>query len=227
MNDFSHAVESYKFRDAVMLWARERLVHEVIVGRELAKGIIRDGLRFQSINPKWLKSSEAFRRYPYIGYVARESDKLVLIRAEALEHLLAADREAVDPELEILSEEFVTKSDFRNWLVRTGMPMPAFWFAANERYVDDDELAKAVRNLISAIQKECDKVLGTPAEDADFEVVEKCRTLSDAIRSGTLRQAVRNFRIREFLGSEWVKAHPSVQPFIDRLEQRIRRNTEV
>jgi hypothetical protein len=133
MIDHSQAVESYKFSDIVRLWGRERLVHDVIVARELAKGIIREGLRFQSINPKWLKSSAEFRSYPYIGYVAREGDKPAIIRAETLEHLLQVMREAVDPDLRILSEESVLKADFRKWLVHTGRALPAFWFDANER----------------------------------------------------------------------------------------------
>jgi hypothetical protein len=133
MMDPGQAVESYKFGDIVRLWGRERLLHDVIVARELAKGIISEGLRFQSINPKWLKSSAEFRCYPYIGYVSREGDKPAIIRAETLEHLLQVMREAVDPDLRILSEEFVLKADFRNWLVHTGRVLPAFWFDKDAR----------------------------------------------------------------------------------------------
>jgi hypothetical protein len=133
MIDAEQAVESYKFGDIVKLWGRERLAHDVIVARELAKGIIQEGLRFQSINPKWVKSSVEFRCYPYVGYVAREGDKPAIIRAETLEHLLRVLREAIDPDMRILGEEFVTKTDFRNWLVHTGRALPAFWFDGSER----------------------------------------------------------------------------------------------
>jgi hypothetical protein len=133
MMDPGQAVESYKFSDIIRLWGRERLVHDVIVARELAKGIIQEGLRFQSINPKWVKASAEFRCYPYVGYVAREGDKPAIIRAETLEHLVHVMREAIDPDLHILSEEFVLKADFRNWLVHTGRNLPAFWFDQSER----------------------------------------------------------------------------------------------
>jgi hypothetical protein len=132
VTDFSEAVESYKFGDIVRLWGRERLVHEVIVGRELVKGIVQEGLRLQSVHPKWTKSSTEFRCYPYVGYVAREGDKPMIIRAETLEHLLKVMREAIDPDLRFLAEEFMTKTDFRNWLVYTGRTLPVFWFGEGE-----------------------------------------------------------------------------------------------
>ena len=134
--DLGAAIESYKFGDIAAHWGRERLVHEVVVSRELARGIVTEGLRFQSGDPKWLKSSEPFRGYPYIGYCARPGDKPIVIRAEALEHLLAVMREAVDPDMRILSKEIVTKNDFRSWLVHTGRPLPRFWFGDEERASD-------------------------------------------------------------------------------------------
>ncbi len=129
----SQLVDSYKFRDVVQLWAHERLVHEVTVAQELAKGIIIEGLRFQSVDPKWVKSSASFRGYPYVGYVASESAGSIVIRAAALEHLLVITREAIDPSLPLLSEESVTKNDFKSWLVRTGRTLPQFWFSAEEK----------------------------------------------------------------------------------------------
>jgi len=126
-------VDSYKFRDIVQLWARERLVHEVVVARELVKGIIVEGLRFQSLDPNWAKTSEPFRGYPYVGYCAYEGATPIVIRATALEHLLVVMREAIDPSLPILEEEFVPKADFKNWLLRTSRAMPQFWFGESER----------------------------------------------------------------------------------------------
>ena len=66
----SHLVESFKFWDIVTLWARERLEHEVIVARSLARGVIVDGLRFQSVDPQWLKQDQSLSGYPYVGFVA-------------------------------------------------------------------------------------------------------------------------------------------------------------
>jgi hypothetical protein len=139
MSDGNQVVESYKFRDIVVLWGRERLVHAVIMARELATGIIREGLRFQSVSPQWVKSSLEFRGYPYVGYAARAGDRPAVIRAEALEHLLQATRGAVDPDPCLLDEEFVSRADFHDWLIHTGRALPAFWFDIDERYAEKRE----------------------------------------------------------------------------------------
>lgn len=129
-------IDSFRFYDVVRHWGRERLVHEVIVARELARGIVREGLRFQSVDPKWTKSSEVLRGYPLVGYSARHGLPPVLLRAEALEHLLAVEREAVDPNPVILWDEQVSRSDFRQWLVLTGRAMPKFWYGPQERHAE-------------------------------------------------------------------------------------------
>ena len=129
-------VESFKFADIAKLWGRERLEHEVVIGRELAHGIINEGLRFQSISPKWVKSSESFRGSPLVGFSARQDLPPVLLRADALEHLLRVARNAVDPDMSILFDEFITRDDFRNWLVHSGRALPSFWFDTNERHVE-------------------------------------------------------------------------------------------
>ena len=130
------AIESFKFGDIARIWGRERLEHEVVIGRELAQGIVHDGLRFQSINPRWVKSSESFRGSPLVGFSAQQDMPPVLLRASALEHLLRIARKALDPDMLVLSEEFVTKDDFRKWLVQTGRPLPKFWFGPEERHVE-------------------------------------------------------------------------------------------
>ena len=91
----SQLVETYKFWDVAALWARERLENELVVGRALARGIVVDGLRFQSIDPRWVKSDRSLSGYPYIGYAAIPDALPVLLRAEALEHLLAVVRREV------------------------------------------------------------------------------------------------------------------------------------
>ena len=45
-------VETYKFWEVAALWARERLENELVVARSLARGIVVDGLRFQSVDPR-------------------------------------------------------------------------------------------------------------------------------------------------------------------------------
>lgn len=51
-----HHTESYKFWDVVALWAKEQLESEEVVARALAKAVIRDGLRLQSTDIRWVKA---------------------------------------------------------------------------------------------------------------------------------------------------------------------------
>ena len=132
MSRLNPFVDSYKFSDIVRLWARERLVHEVIVGRELAHGVVAEGLRIQSIDPKWLKPSEPFRRHPYVGFSATANAAPIVIRAIALEHLLTVARGAADPVMSLLCEEFVMRDAFKAWLLHTRRVLPMFWFAIED-----------------------------------------------------------------------------------------------
>lgn len=136
MPETYHDVASFRFPEIVRHWARDRLVHELIVARDLARGVVREGLRCQSVDPKWLKSSESFRGEPLVGYSARPGLPPVLIRERALQHLFAVARESCDLDWTQVHEEFVTRNDFRQWLVHTGRPMPAFWYASDERFDD-------------------------------------------------------------------------------------------
>lgn len=126
-------VDSFKFGDIVRHWARERLVHEVLVGRELARGVVREGLRLNSVNPHWTDPATEFRGSPLVGFAARPGQLPVILRTVALEHLLAVDRQALDADPALLSDEVVARADFRLWLVKTGRSLPAFWFGADER----------------------------------------------------------------------------------------------
>jgi hypothetical protein len=106
----SQQVESYRFWDVVTQWAREQLQHEHIVARALAKAVIRDGLRMQSVDPRW----------PTPG--------------KALAHLQHIVERAATPQPEVLIEEFVTKQDFQAWLTRAQLPVPSFWFETELRH---------------------------------------------------------------------------------------------
>jgi hypothetical protein len=128
-------VETYKFWDVAALWAGERLDNEIVLARALARGIVVDGLRFHSVDPRWVKADKSLTGYPYVGYAADPSTSPVLLRAEALEHLLAVVRQATVPSREILGVEFVQRGDFRNWLLATKQALPSFWFADEERAV--------------------------------------------------------------------------------------------
>jgi hypothetical protein len=128
-----HHIESYKFWDIVTLWAKEQLEPEEIVARALAKGIIRDGLRVQSTDARWVKGKAIeLKGQPFVGFCATPKAEMAVLRAQALEHLLAVVRQARRPSRNLLREEFITKEDFRRWLRSTKQPLPAFWFGATE-----------------------------------------------------------------------------------------------
>ena len=127
----SQSVESYRFWDVVTQWARESLEHEQVVARALARGIVRDGLRFKSVDTKWLKpgkTEDPLLGYPYVGYCAKPEGQLVVLKAEVLEHLLAIVERAEIPAHDLLQEMFVSREDFRNWLQQTQQKLPVFWF---------------------------------------------------------------------------------------------------
>jgi hypothetical protein len=67
-----------------------------------------------------------------VGFCAVPGAELAVLRAEALEHLLAVVREAQRPSRSVLRDEFITKDDFRHWLRSTKQELPAFWFARSE-----------------------------------------------------------------------------------------------
>jgi len=124
-------VESYRFWDVVTLWARERLEHEEIVARVLARAVVCDGLRLQSVDPRWLKGDDRgieFKGYPYVGFCAKPGAPMCVLRSEALEHLLAVVHRAETPQREKLAEEFVLREDFRSWASDTQLRLPTFWF---------------------------------------------------------------------------------------------------
>lgn len=126
-------VETYKFWEIAAMWSTERLENELVIARALARGVIVDGLRFQSVDPRWLKSDKSLTGHPYIGYAADPERPPILLRIDSLEHLLAIVRQAATPSRTVFSGDFVGRDDFRNWLVATGQALPSFWFSANER----------------------------------------------------------------------------------------------
>lgn len=125
----SRHVESYKLWEVVTQWARERLEHEHIVARAIARGVLREGLRVQSVDPRWLNvGSFELRGVPLVGYVARAGDLPVFLRATALAHLQSVVVRGAVPEQTMLADEFITKQDFYAWLIRSHILPPSFWF---------------------------------------------------------------------------------------------------
>ncbi|MBL8482010.1 MAG: hypothetical protein JNJ60_07440 [Rhodocyclaceae bacterium] len=124
-------VESYRFWDVVTLWARERLEHEQIVARALARAVIFDGLKLNSVEARWLPGDQrgpALNRRPYVGYRARPGAATCILRAVALQHLLGVVLRGKDLSRHVLHEEFLLRDDFRAWLLSQELQLPQFWF---------------------------------------------------------------------------------------------------
>ena len=125
----SRHVESYRLWEVVAQWARERLEHETVIARVLAKGVLREGLRAQSVDARWLNvGSFELKGAPLGGYVARDGDLPIFLRASALAHLQAIVERATVPEPQLLADEFITKQDFYAWLIRSHIRPPTFWY---------------------------------------------------------------------------------------------------
>ena len=129
--NLGHHVESFRFWDIVTQWARETLQHEHVVARVLAKGVVRDGLRAQSVDARWVnKGTFELRGLPFVGFVAKDGQLPLFIRSTALHHLREIVESAATPDPQLLFEEFVTQQDFLAWLNQTGVNPPSFWFQA-------------------------------------------------------------------------------------------------
>lgn len=127
--NLNHHVESYRFWDIVTQWARETMQHEHVVARGLAKGVLRDGLRLQSVDPRWARQGEFdLRGAPFVGYVARPGQLPIFLRSAALNHLRDIVEKAAEPQPQLLFEEFVARQDFRLWLDQLSLRPPSFWF---------------------------------------------------------------------------------------------------
>lgn len=132
----AHHVESYRLWDIVAQWARETLQHEIVIARVLAKGVVRDGLRAQSVDPRWLSQGTfELRGLPLVGYVAKDGQLPIFIRSGALNHLRAVVENAATPNPQLLFDEFVTRQDFLAWLQQSGIEVPLFWYDISERAV--------------------------------------------------------------------------------------------
>ena len=130
--NLGHHVDSYRFWDIVTQWARETLQHEHVVARAMAKGVVCDGLRVQSVDSKWAnKGTFELRGLPFVGYVAKDGKLPIFIRSSALKHLRDIVENAATPDPQLVFDEFVTKHDFPTWLTQIGLTPPSFWFEAS------------------------------------------------------------------------------------------------
>ncbi|PTQ88940.1 hypothetical protein [Agitococcus lubricus] len=129
--DINNHIESYRFADLSYLWAKERLEHEFIIARQLAYAFIKQGLRIQSQDARWLSGQSGrfvLRREPCLGYSPTMGQLPVIMRATAFNHLLALSDSKIEPNFNLLYEEFISRQDFERWLTQQSITKPHFWF---------------------------------------------------------------------------------------------------
>lgn len=127
----SRHVESYPFWEVAARWAAERGEETAVVARAMARGVLHEGLRVQSVDARWSKPGTfELRGAPLVGYVALEGMLPIFIRSSALAHLRAVVERAAEPDPKALAEEFLTKQDFQAWLVQWDIPRPTFWYGS-------------------------------------------------------------------------------------------------
>lgn len=134
--ELGHFVETYRFWEVAALWARELVQAEDLTARVLARAVVRDGLRVQSVALRWQPGSTGsfeLRGDPYVGYAAQPGMLPVIMRESALRHLQSVVDSAAVPRREELEHEFITKQDMAVWIRANGGRLPAFWFTAQER----------------------------------------------------------------------------------------------
>ncbi len=64
--------------------------------------------------------------------------------------------------------------------------------------------------------------LGEPAAEDSEQVMNRAHDLLVAASAGRLVQALQQQSIEEFLGREWLRKHPGIQPFINDLVAQLR-----
>jgi len=79
-------------------------------------------------------------------------------------------------------------------------------------------LEVAAGKLISAIQREWGAEAGDPASVASEQVMHASHELLQAAKVGSIESVIGSGSVSEFLGKQWVNAHPNVCPYIEALE---------
>ena len=64
-------LSTYTFWEITARWSADIGEAEDVTARALVSGIVRDGLRFQSVEPRRIAGGEALRGQPYVGYCAQ------------------------------------------------------------------------------------------------------------------------------------------------------------
>lgn len=88
-------------------------------------------------------------------------------------------------------------------------------------------LEVAAGKLISVIQREWMAEAGEPGSAASEAVMHTSHSLLQAAKSGSIKDVVGAGTVVDFLGTQWVHAHPRVWPHIQVLESLARGEHEV
>ncbi len=148
--EVGHHIESYRIWDVISQWGRETLQHEIILARVIAKAVIRDGFRVQSVDPRWMtRGTFELHGSPFVGYVARDGALPIFIRTSALKHLINIVEHAAMPDQQALFDECVTRQDFKVWLEQAEIPLPSFWFSVAEQNRVVDAMPAAHQSTVN------------------------------------------------------------------------------
>ena len=82
-------------------------------------------------------------------------------------------------------------------------------------------LEQATGKLILRIQQEWMQELGEPAAADSEQVMNRAHDLLVAASAGRLDQGLQQQSIEEFLGREWLRSQPAVQPFVNALTEQL------
>lgn len=82
-------------------------------------------------------------------------------------------------------------------------------------------LEQAAGKLILRIQQEWMQELGGPAAADSEQVMNRAHDLLVAASASRSDQGLLQQSIEEFLGREWLRRHPGVQPFVNALAEQL------
>ncbi len=116
----------------------------------------------------------------------------------------------VDPPTSLFCHYFLT--------IVVGIPQTAALGMPKER----TEIQRAAGKLIAAIQKEWGAELGGSSAEISEHVMGLAHNLLQAPDGPSIIKLLQGRSITDFLGELWVRRHPSVNPFVERLEKSLR-----
>ncbi|GAA3915662.1 hypothetical protein [Litoribacillus peritrichatus] len=82
-------------------------------------------------------------------------------------------------------------------------------------------IEKLAGKLISAIQKEWGNETGELCAEESEDVMYRAHDILQACKSNELTKLLKGTSVTIYLGKDWVENHPSVKPFIKRIENEI------